>query len=193
MSLHTLTFTPAPPLTREAMTYTTVTEYIHASHIFSRTRRPIYRFTLKLEPLTRTQVQSLMSAHAYHQGAVPFYWDGGEFGAIENYNLVGEGDGATRTFYLPNREIGQNSISVETRRSSVTSVWASSAYSLSAAMGMLTFANSTNTIPASGDDVRAKYGCRYRVNFDAEGISVHEVAAGVYSAELKLIENALIE
>ena len=189
--IQTIVFTPGPSLTREAMTYTTATEFTQAVHLFGRAQRPTYKFTLRLGPLSQTQMISLSAVHAYYQGSLPFYWDGGEYGRVENYNLVGDGDSVTRNFYLPNRYIGANSIAVRTVRSGVGSNW-SSGYTLSADIGLLTFNNSNNTIPWNGDEVQAKYGCVYRVNFDHQGIKIQEIAANVYAAEIILIENVLI-
>ena len=187
----TLTFTPGPPLSREALTYTTAYGYTQAAHLTSKLRRPIYRFTLRLGPLTQTQMASLSALHAYYQGSLPFYWDGGEYGRVENYNLFGEGDSLARTFYLPNRFIGASSFNVRTVRSGVASNW-SSGFSLSPDIGLVTFANSTNTIPRSGDEVQAIYGCLYRVNFAPDGLKFQEIASNVYQAEVTLIENVLV-
>lgn len=189
----TLTFTPAPPLTRQAITHVQGADYYQSAARHARTRRPAYKFTLRLGPLTRTQAQCLTALHAYHQGAAPFYWDGGEYGRLDNYVVVGEGDGAARQFYLPNRYVGADSISVQTlrRASGVTSAW-TSGFSLSPVEGILTFANSVNTIPATSDDVMARYGCVYRLNFARDGLRTQEAAAGVYVAEVTLIENVLV-
>ena len=183
MLIPTLTFTPAPPLTREALTYT------QAQAAFSTMRRPVYRFTVRLEPLTRSQIQCLSALYAYHKGAAPFYWDGGEYGRLDNYVIVGEGDGVTSLYFLPNRFIGTGSIAVQTlrRATGATSAWASG-YTLTAAAGILTF----TTLPVSGDDVMAKYACVYRLNFASRGIKLEEIAARAYRAELTLMENVLV-
>jgi hypothetical protein len=192
-AIQTLTFNPGPPLTREALTMTSVTEYIHATALFGKLRRPIYRFTLRLGPLNRSQLNCLTALHAYHQGSNPFYWNGGEYGRVENYNLVDEGDGVDRTFYLPNRYVGAGSIAVRTvnQATGVASNW-TVGYSLSPDAGILTFGNSASTIPLSGHDIQAKYGCVYRVNFEPGGIKTQDIAAGVYAAEIVLTENVLI-
>lgn len=189
MSTLTLTFTPGPGFKREAITATSGIEYIMAIHHYSLASRPIYRFTLPLGPLTRTQMDSLSALHAFHQGATSFFWDGGEFGRVEDYQIVDEGNGVKNKMFLPNRYVGTGSISVQTRRPSTgaSSVWASG-FSLIPDAGFLQF----GTVVVSGDEVYAKYGCRYNVCFAPEGIRVEEIAPAVYRAEIVLIENALV-
>ena len=127
-------------------------------------------------------------------------WDGAAYGRVENYNLVGEGDSARTQFFLPNRNIGASSIAVRTanQATGVTSNWLASSsnswpYSMNATPGILTFANSANTIPASGHDLMAIYGCRYRCIFEPSGITMTEIARGVYRMDLKLAETAFID
>lgn len=192
----TLTFTPGPSISREALTRTSRVGYEDAGffHYFNRTQRPLYKFTLQLGPLAKSEVECLSALHAYHQGGKSFFWDGGHYGAVENYNLIGEGNTARRDYFVPNRYVGAGSIAVRTFRPSTgaTSNW-TTGYSLNPDPGLISFANSTNTIPVSGDDVLARYGCRYRVNFAAEGIRIEEVAAGLFNVELVLTENGLME
>lgn len=184
--MFTLTFTPGPNIVREALTGTIGVEYANARHLFSVHRRPVYKFTLQLGPLVKSEVECLTALHAYHQGARSFFWDGGEYGTVENYQLVDEGNGTKTQMYMPNRYIGVNSIAVRTLRGAVSSEW-SSGYSLSPTPGLLTFA----TAPVSGDFVQAKYGCQYKVNFAADGLTTQEIAAGLWSAEVVLTENVL--
>ena len=194
----TLTFTPSF-VDREAVTLTSATPYDNAGlgHYFTRSSRPAYVYTIRMDALTKQQAESLSAVHAYHQGGKSFFWDGGPFGSIEDFRLVGEGDGTRRDFFLGNRNVGAGSIAVQTLRGAVSSAWAASSsnawpYSLTAAAGVITFANSTNTIPASGDDVMARWGCTYRVLFAPEGIKVTNQYRGVYSVELKLTESAIM-
>lgn len=164
---------------------------------FTRSSRPAYNYTIRMDALTKQQAESLSAVHAYHQGGKSFFWDGGPFGAIEDFRLLAEGDSARRDFFLGNRNIGTGSIAVQTTRAGVASAWAASSsnawpYSLTAAAGVLTFANSTNTTPASGDDVMARWGCVYRCHFAPDGIKITNAYRGVYSVELKLTESALV-
>lgn len=185
----TLIFSHCVRIKREALTQTSVVEYNMAVHHYGVGQRPTYKFTLQLQPITRPELAWLTGQHAFHQGAKPFLWDGGQYGAVENYNLVGEGNGADTSFYLPNRRIGASSAAIQTLRPStgVTSDWVAS-YSLSPGDGKLIFAAAVT----SGDEVRAKYGCTYQVNFAADGVRVRELAAGVYGAEVVLTENVLL-
>mgnify|MGYP001584493569 CR=1 FL=1 len=196
--LRTLTFTPSF-VERESITHTSRTQFDNTglAQYLSRASRPAYRFTLKLEALTKLQMNSLTAAHAYHQGGRSFLWDGAGYGSVDNFSLVGEGGGARREFFLGNRNVGAGSVAIQTFRpsSGVTSAWAASSanawpYSLTGAAGVVTFANSSNTIPASGDDVNAQWGCNYRCHFEPDGIKVVNQWRGVYSVELILTETA---
>ena len=196
--VRTLTFTPSY-VEREAITLTSATQFDSTgmAQYLSRASRPAHRFTLKLEALTRQQVDSLTAAHAYHQGGKSFLWDGAGYGSVDNFSLIGEGDSARREFFLGNRNIGTGSVAVQTFRpaNGLSSAWAASStnawpYSLTAGAGVITFANSSNTIPASGDDVNARWGCNYRCHFAPEGIKVTNQWRGVYSVELILTETA---
>jgi len=197
---HTRTITLTPSFVdREAITLTSATPFDNAGlgSYFTRSSRPAYVYTIRMDALTKQQAESLSALHANHQGAKSFFWDGGPFGSIEDFRLIGEGDSARRDFFLANRNVGAGSISVQTLRGAVSSAWAASSsnawpYSLTAAAGVITFANSTNTIPASGDDVMAKWGCRYRCLFEPNGIKVTNQHRGVYSVELRLTESAII-
>ena len=178
---------------RTAITPTNVIPFDNAAlSFFSLAARPLYRFSLQLEVLTRQQVESLSAIHATLQGGQSFYWDGGPFGAIDNFSLIGEGDGARRDFFLANRNVGAGSLSVQTLRPStgVTSAWASSGYTLNANAGLVTFNVGASTTPASGDDVMAKWGCRYRCHFAPDGLKVTNRRRGIYSVDLDLIETA---
>ena len=191
-TLRTLTFTPAPGVEREATTFTSVTDFDNAGlfHTFNRSQRPAYRFKLRLGPLTRQEVESLSALHAYHQGGRSFLWDGGQYGRVENFSLVGEGDGARRQYFLPNRYIGASSLEVRTLRPSTgaTSAWATTAYSLNATPGILVFHAGASTTPTSGDDVQARWANQYRVLFEPDGIRVSEMARNLFTVELALRE-----
>ena len=174
------------------MTFVSIVDYDNAGlfHAFNRSQRPAYRFKLRLGPLTRQEVESLSALHAYHQGGKSFLWDGGQYGRVENFSLVGEGDGAKRQFFLPNRYIGASSLEVRTLRPStgVTSAWATSTYSLNATPGIVVFNSGGASTPASGDDVQARWANQYRVFFEPGGIKVGEVARNLFEVELTLRE-----
>jgi len=182
----TLSFSPNA-LTREAMTFTVLTDYVTAVQLFNRARRPIYRFTLTYDTISRSHMQELQGLHAAHQGAVPFFWNGGEFGAMENYNLIGVADGHTTTYYLPNRNINTSSFSARMLKpdTGVTSVTGD--YFLRA-WGQMDF----TVTPSSGQEIQAKWACTYLVNFDPNGIKMEQIARNVYRTEFQLIESALV-
>ena len=192
----TIVFTPSV-VEREAITHVSVTPFDNTglAAYFNRASRPAYRFTIRMDALTKSQAESLSALHAVLQGGQSFFWDGGPWGDIQNQSLVGEGDSQRRQFFLGNRNVGASSIAVQTARLGVTSAWATSStngwpYSLTAVAGVVSFANSTNTIPASGDDVMARWGCTYRCHFSPGGIKITNQWRGVYSVELELTETA---
>lgn len=194
--VRTLAFTPSA-VDREAITFTNAVNFDSPglTHYMNRGSRPAYRFTLRFDALTKTQMASLSAVHAVLQGAQSFYWDGAGFGSVDDFSLIGEGDSARRQFYLGNRNVGAGSVSIQTLRAGVSSAWAASSsnawpYSLTPAAGVISFANSTNTIPASGDDVMATWGCRYRCHFPPDGIRITNQYRGVYSVDLELLETA---
>ena len=192
----TIVFTPSV-VKREAITYTSATGFDNTglAAYFNRASRPAYRFSIRMDALTKSQVESLSALHAVLQGGQPFFWDGGPFGDVQNQSLIGEGDSQRRQFFLGNRNVGASSVAVQTLRAAVSSAWATSSvngwpYSLSATAGVVTFANSTNTTPSSGDDVMARWGCTYRCHFAPDGIVITNEHRGVFSVELILQETA---
>lgn len=192
----TFTCTPGLPVVRDAATFASAVEFdTGLLHVFDRSQRPLYRFEVKLGPLTKVQAESLSAFHSFHQGVKSFLWDGGQWGTINNYALAGEGDSSRRDFFLPNRYVGVGSIAIRTanQATGATSNWAASSsnswpYSLNANPGVLVFANSSNTIPASGHDLMAIYACRYRCVFETGGIKMSNISRGLFTAELKLME-----
>jgi hypothetical protein len=190
--LRTLNITLAFDVTREAVTQTSVVEYNDSNftHNFNRAQRPAYRFNIKLDPMVTSTAEALSAFHAFHQGAKSFMWNGGKYGTVNNYNLFGEGGGNRRQFFLPNRYVTSGTLAVQTRNQATgaTSAWATSAYSANWNPGIVTFNNSTNTIPASGHDVEGKYSCFYRVVFEPNGLKMSEFASGVFRADMVLKE-----
>jgi len=189
-NVRTLTMTPGPNIKRTANTITSRVEYSDAGvyYAFNRSQRPLYTFELELGPLSESEVQCLSALHALHQGGRSFFWDGGRWGTMENYQIFGEADGVRTSYFLPNRYVGAGSIAVQSFRPSTgaNSNW-TTAYSLTPNAGVVTF----TTAPVSGDDLLAKYGCKYRVNFEPEQLVTEEVAAGLYKISLRLIESGL--
>jgi len=182
----TLSFTPNA-LTREAMTFSVLTDYVTAFQLSNRARRPMYRFTLTYDAISRSHMQELQGLHAYHQGATPFYWNGGEFGAVENYCLIGVADGRSTAYYLPNRNLNASSFSARmlTTDTGVTSI--TTDYTLRT-WGQVDF----GTAPSSGQEIYAKWACNYLVNFDPNGLKMEQIARNVYKTQFTLTENALV-
>lgn len=188
-SPRTLSFTPSPNVIREAVTRTMVVGQPGFSHNFNYSSRPYYRFSLELGPLQRREAEELSAQHAYHQGARTFFWDGGQYGLIDECT-IGIGDGVRRTFFLPNRTVAAASYTVKTRRfvtptTLQDSTWVHAAASLTSASGVIT----TATAPFSGDWVRAAYCCQYRVTFAPDGLELEQFRPGLYNAKIDLIEN----
>jgi len=183
----TLTFTPSL-IRREAITYTTVTDYGTSFQLFNHMRRPAYRFTLTYDAISRAHMHVLEGFHAAHQGGMPFYWDGGEFGAVENYVFIATADGKTTSYYLPNRGIFNTSSfsarikNVNTLTTSVTGDY---------------FIRSTGEIlftvtPTSGQEIEARWSCYYLLNYDPNSLKMEQVARNVYRAEFQLTESGLV-
>ena len=182
--IRTITLTPGFEVTREQMTHTSVVDYDGTGlfHVFNRASRPAYKFEVNAPVLTQIQVQSLQAFHQFHQGGKAFYFDGCNWSYVNTLNLVGEGDGVRTQFFLPNRNIDANSITVGIFDGATTSL--TTAYSLTAVPGILTF----NTAPDSGDDIMASHAHRYKCVFDPDGVKFTNWALGVYRAEIVLRE-----
>lgn len=67
--------------------------------------RPLYQFTLGDAQMDKGTALALTSFFSYHQGDIPFYWTGGEWGTVDSLVLVGVGNGVRTQWYLPNRHI----------------------------------------------------------------------------------------
>lgn len=195
--VYTLTLTPSFDFKRRAKTQTTAVEFDGSGFIqrFNRRARPIYEFEIVCYPLRREEADALNAFHAMHQGGRSFDFDGGPYATVRNYSRFAEGTGSKRQFYLPNRYITATSFSFQTQNQDTlaTSNWLASSTngwpsSLNADIGVLTFANSTNTIPASGHDLRAIYACKYRCFFEPDGFEIAEFAAGLFRCELRISE-----
>lgn len=190
--IRTLVTTAVFDVVRESVTKTNAIDFDSGGTIqlFSRSARPYYKFTLKLEPLVRYTAEQLEMFHAEHQGSKSFFCDCPPYNTVENFQRVATADGVTTQFFLPNRWIGANtganSLSLQTRNQATqaTSQWSTSAYSVNVNPGILLF----STIPSSGFDIEAKWSCTYRLVFDPDGMKIAEWARGVYRAELNLRE-----
>lgn len=186
--IRTFTCTPGYDIQREAITKTAVADFDQPG-LFSATngaQRPAYRFVVNIPALTRIQVQSLQAFHFFHQGAKAFYINGFEaWSYVSTLNLIGEGNGSKKDFFLPNRNIDANSITVAVFDGVTHSI--TSAYSLNPVPGIISF----TTAPTSGHDIEASHAHKYKVVFEPDGLKTDEFASGVWKAQLKLRELAV--
>lgn len=183
----TLTVTPGFEVTREALTFTTRVEFENTGlfTLFNRSERPTYKFSLELPALQRIAAQSLSGFHHFHQGGKAFFYDGGLWDSVTSLNLVGEGDGTRTDFFLPNRFVDSNSISVAVFDGTTTSI--TTAFSLNPDPGVIVF----DTAPASADDIMASHSHKYRVVFEPDGLKMVQFAKGVWRAKLDLRETII--
>lgn len=147
--------------------------------LFQRSARPTYKFRLPLPALVKHEVDSLNAFFMVHQGGRAFFWDGGYHGYVSSLQLIGEGNGARTDFFLPNRHIDANSITVGIYNGTTTSI--TTAFSLYAVPGVISFASA----PGNGHDVLASHAHKYKVVFDPDGgFKTEEIYSGVWRGEL---------
>ncbi len=187
--LRTLVLTPGLDLVRTAVTKTNVVDFDSAGtvQLFARGSRPAYQFSFKIEPIFRKELESLEFFHSEHMGARSFMCRCDPYNTVENYQRFATAEFSQTQFFLPNRYIGANSFSLQSRNQNTlaTSAWATNAYSLMPTPGILLFPSA----PSSGTDLEAKYAVDgYRVVFEPDGLKVSEWARGVYRVELNLRE-----
>ena len=183
--IRTFTCTPGYDIQREAITKTSVADFDQPG-LFSAVNgaaRPTYRFVINISALTRIQAQSLSAFHSFHQGGKAFYVDGFVWSSISTLNLLAEGNGIKKEFFLANRNIDSNSLTVAVFDGVTHSI--TTAYSLvSAVAGIISFA----TAPTSGHDIEASHAHKYKVVFEPDGLKMDEFAQSVFRVQLKLRE-----
>lgn len=198
--LRTFVCTPTTEIKRRSISNTSGGEFDSPGfvHLFNRGARPVYQFEFGIGPLRKAEAESISAFFAFHQHGKTFLWNGGPFARVDNYSLIGEGDTSRRDFFMPNRYITAGSFAFRTvnQATGATSNWAASSangwpVSLSPTPGIVTTANSTNTIVGSGHDAAAVWACQYRCIFDmGEGFQIEEFTRGLYQATIKLQELA---
>lgn len=190
--LRTLVLTPAFEIIREQFTHVTETDY-HTGfyHRFNRSQRPLYRFEINVPALRRYEMEYLSAFHAFHQGARSFLIDLHPYNHVEDFQLIGEGNGSKTQFYVPNHYIGANSFQFRSvnQQTLVASTWATTAYSLNATPGVVT---TSGTAVASGHDAYALWANQYRCVFEVDGIKISEFNRQIFRAELRIIETPFI-
>ena len=158
--MQTLQVAPSYTVTRELLAPTLTALSGGAVRQAQRqTSRPLAQFTLRLVDQSLAAAEYLYSFAAYHQGDVPFWWDGGVWGNYDTPVLFGTGDGVTTEFFLPNRWIISDLLVY------ADTVLVDPAPTLDDAVGLATFADP----PAEGSLLTATYQCRYQVVFWLEG------------------------
>ena len=115
--------------------------------------RPLYQFTLSDAQMDKATALTLASFLIYHQGDIPFYWSGGEWGTVESLVLIGVGDGVRTQWYLPNRHI-TGALLVW-----VGGVTPQTITAIDGATGLVTLA----TAVAPAQPLYATYTCLYKV------------------------------
>lgn len=102
----TLTLNPTYPVTRTVIAPRLATPGgAGVTQVRRRYPRPLYQFTIGDAQMDKRAALALTSFLAFHQGDIPFYWSGGEWGTIDGPVLFGIGDGVRTQWYLPNRHI----------------------------------------------------------------------------------------
>ncbi len=180
----TLTVTPGFEVEREAVTQTSVTDFSNTGvfAVFTRSARPTYKFSFSLPALTVIEAQSLNAFHHFHQGGKAFFWDAGRWGQVNCFSLIAEGDGTQTDFFLPNRFIDSNSLTVAIDDGAVRST--TTAFSLNPDPGVIVF----DTAPDSGDDIVASHAHKYKVVFEPSGFTMVQFATAVWKAEVNVRE-----
>ena len=121
--------------------------------------RPVYQFALHDDEEDKAAAEALYSFMAYHQGDIPFWYGGSQWGVVSSgHCLVGEGDGIRTQWMLPNRHILPGTLVVLVNGSSLEFPW-----SLDPEPGLI----SLFTAPP-GSLIRATYTCRYKCCFLVE-------------------------
>ena len=183
--IRTFTCTPGYELQREAITKTNVADFDLPGQFanYNVGDQVPYRFVLNIAALTRIQQESMSAFHFLHKGSRAFYFDGSNaWSHLSTLSLVAEANGSRKDFYLANRNIDPNSITVAVFDGSVHSI--TTAYSLNAAAGIISF----TTAPSSGHDIEASHAHKYKCVFDPDGFKMDEFASGVWRCQLKLRE-----
>jgi hypothetical protein len=120
--------------------------------------RPIYQFRLRAAQETKAQAEALYGFYLYHQGDIPFWFGGKEWGTVATPILTAFGNGTQTQFFLHNRNI-TGSLQVY-----LNGVLADPQPSLTASSGMITFASA----PGADVKITASYTCRYKCVFHSE-------------------------
>ena len=119
--------------------------------------RPAYGFTIHNSHAIKSEMDTFFGFFSYHQGDIPFYYDGGPYGTISTPALFGFGDGVRTEFFLPNRLITAATLVAYT-----SGVLASPQPTVDLTQGLVTY----SAPPAASAPLTATYSCTYKCVFD---------------------------
>ena len=114
-----------------------------------------HRFELEVDLASRQEAEQLAGLLRYLQGDTPVWYDGADFGDIQNPILVGYGTGDQVDFFLPHDNVHRASLVVY---GTIESGW-----TLVEETGLLTF----DDAPLAEAELTALYQCRYKVCVEA--------------------------
>jgi hypothetical protein len=121
--------------------------------------RPVYKFTLHDDEEDKAAAEALYSFMAYHQGDIPFWYSGSQWGSVNSGDcLIGEGDGIRTHWLLPNRHILDGTLVVLVDGSSTAFSW-----TVDTGPGLIVL----STAPP-GSLITATYACQYKCVFLVE-------------------------
>jgi hypothetical protein len=119
--------------------------------------RPSYGFTIHNSHAVKSEMDTFFGFFTYHQGDMPFYYDGGPYGTISTPALFGFGDSVRTEFFLPNRLITAATLLTYT-----SAVLDSPQPSVDLTQGLVTYSSP----PALNAPLTATYSCTYKCVFD---------------------------
>jgi hypothetical protein len=126
-------------------------------HVRRRQARPAYGFTIHNTHAIKSEIDTFFGFFSYHQGDIPFYYDGGPYGTISTPALFGFGDGVRTEFFLPNRLITTATLATYT-----SAVLDSLQPTPDLTQGLVTYSSP----PALNAPLTATYSCTYKCVFD---------------------------
>lgn len=124
-------------------------------------RRPIYEFTIRDSHAIKSAAEYIYSFAQYHLGDVPFIWSGNTWGVVSTPILFGFGDGVQTQFFLNNRRITTDSLSLVGGVNNEITLPDLTVETNHAPNGFIEF----ETAPDAAVPLKAMYQCTYLVTF----------------------------
>ena len=121
--------------------------------------KPRYRFEIEVSLASRAEAEQLAGQLRYLQGDTPVWFDGADYGDIQNPVLVGYGTGTQTNYFLPHDNVAQASLVVTVNE--VTE----SGWTLTESTGLLVF----DSAPPLDAEIKAKYVCKFLVLVEVVG------------------------